>query len=110
MGKLWKSWTQDEEDILLKYYPTKGADATAKLLPGRTALAVNARAKRLHIAIDPERKSAVWSKHARYLHDSGLIGSKAQPEALPPEYIQASDIFQVGFRVARDMGVIHEFA
>ena len=35
---------------------------------------------------------------------------EVEPEPIPPEYIQAADIFQVGYRVAEKLGVVHEFA
>ena len=48
------AWTQQEIDILIKTYPSKGMDACLALLPGRTKTAIATRAKKQNIRLNSE--------------------------------------------------------
>ena len=49
-NKGWKyRWTQDEDDIIKKYYSTKGYDELEKMLPNRNKSAIQSRAFKLGV-------------------------------------------------------------
>lgn len=104
-------WTPEEDAILRRVYPVEGVEGAMRLIPQRTRIAIFSRVKSLSIKLDPKTLGVRRTRHLRDMHQEGRLTAPGQggPE-LPPEYIQAADIFQVGFRVARDLGVIHEFA
>lgn len=106
------AWTPEEDAILRKLYPTQGHDGVMKHITGRSATAIKSRAKHLSVKLTRKALAARRVKHIAEIRAAGLLNQvkKAEPVQIPDEYIQAADIFQVGYRVARDMGVIHEFA
>lgn len=106
------AWTAEDDEILRRLYPTEGPDGVAKFVFGRSMTAIKSRAKYLNVTLTREALGKRRAQHLIAMRESGVVSppKKAEPEPLPDEYIQASDIFQVGYRIARGMGVVHEFA
>ena len=109
------AWSAEDDALLKRVYPTEGPDGVLKHLEGRSEIAVKSRAKYLNVRLTREALGARRTKHLAELRQAGLLVVKpkkpeADAETLPPEYIQAADIFQVGYRVAEKLGVVHEFA
>lgn len=106
------AWTAEDDAMLRRVYPTEGPDGVMKLTEGRTLTAIKSRAKYLNVKLTREALGARRTQHLVAMRQSGALVpvKKTETEPIPQEYIQAADIFQVGFRIARDMGVVHEFA
>jgi hypothetical protein len=58
------AWTFDEEQIVLRDYPTEGPSCAHKL-PGRSQHAVELRAQQMGVA--PKRRHALWTEIERQL-------------------------------------------
>ena len=100
-------WEPHEIEVLRAVYPTAGAEGVKEKLPHRNLSAISEKCHQLGICISPEltakRRAAAAAKgmKTKILQEGDIT---------PPEYLQASDIFQVGYRVATKLGVFHEYA
>lgn len=105
-------WTQEEDDLLRRIYPIEGPEGVLKRTEGRSLTAIRSRAKYLCVKLSREALAARRTEHLNALREAGMLCPSHKDEAapIPAEYIQAADIFQVGYRIARDMGVVHEYA
>ena len=108
------AWSAEDDDILRRVYPTEGPDGVQKRIEGRSLTAIKSRAKYLSVKLTREALGVRRVKHLKAMRESGqLVQPKkvvVEVEQIPREYIQAADIFQVGYRVASLMGVVHEYA
>lgn len=107
-----KLWSDKEVSILKEQYPVIGIKGVAELLPGRSENSVRTKAQELRVQTSREARAHLAIEAAKRANEE--IRQRKLLEELKaasfPEYEQACSIFQVGFRVARDIGVIHEFA
>lgn len=101
------AWTPSEIEILKSVYPSGGPEAVHEILPNRAIGAIREKCHQLGIRINPEETARRVAETQRRLMN---MRKSVEADVTPPEYLQASDIFQVGYRVAKDMGVVHEFA
>jgi hypothetical protein len=100
-------WEPHEIEILRQVYPTGGPEAVKEKLPHRNLSAIAEKCHQLAIYINEETTARRRAEAAARTMNM----KKAQEgDITPPEYLQAADIFQVGYRIARDMGVVHEYA
>lgn len=106
------AWSAEDDEMLRRIYPTEGPDGVFKRLEGRSLTAIKSRAKYLSVKLTREALGARRTQHLVALRNKGQLAQpkKVDVEPLPQEYIQAVDIFQVGYRVAEKLGVVHEFA
>lgn len=107
-----KKWTPEEISLMVKLYPTVGPDGMTMLK--RTRAAIIERAHQLGIKC-PQIQ---YSQHLREVREQERIKRAERMklerppklhEVVPDEYIAATDIFQVGYRVAKGMGVLGAF-
>lgn len=97
-------WNEAEVKALKKHYP-KGMERSKKAIPTRTAAAIKNKAMALGLVLCP--KIAAKERSARAKLGNATKEANKQAEAgrvVPDEYIQASDIFQVGFRYFKQLG------
>jgi len=107
MIKVRNAWEPHELEIMRELYPKLGAQEVSNYLPKRSPRSCEQKAfdLGLHVLDDVKRKRlSDRAKAQNNLHRGYPV------ESLPDEYIQAADIFQVGYRVANVMGVVHEYA
>lgn len=106
------AWSPEEDAMLRRVYPTEGPEGVFKRTEGRSMTAIKSRAKFLNVKLTREALGARRTQHLVAMRKAGLltVAAKVEAEPLPEEYIQAADIFQVGYRVANLMGVVHEYA
>jgi hypothetical protein len=107
MTKVTKAWSPEELEIMRTHYPRLGSVLTAELLPKRSHRAIQTKASEMLLSVDKDTVSEIASNRAK--QQNNLLRGTPPPE-LPDEYIAAVDIFQVGYRVASVLGVVHEFA
>jgi hypothetical protein len=107
MTQVTNAWSPDELAILREHYPRLGPKRTSDLLPKRTARATQQRAHDLGIEMLKQARSEIAAIRAKQQNN---LWRGTPPPELPDEYIKAVDIFQVGYRVASALGVVHEFA
>ena len=99
------AWTKEEVEILRRLYPEGGVEACMEVIKNHPPSGIINKANRMKITLSKEKKSERVRKGLK-----GLTSTRPEPPApLPDEYIQASDIFQVGFRVARGAGVLDQY-
>ena len=109
-ARIKNEWTPEEIKTLREVYPA-GVQQAMKAIPTRSRDAIIGKANLLHIFVMDKRYS-LGSRKGKSGRDS-QSQRKAAEEIMwkpQPEYIQAADIFQVGYRVANVMGVVHEYA
>lgn len=99
-------WEPHEIEILRNVYPTGGAYGVKELLPERGLSAITEKCHQLGITKDPELTARLRSEAAK----AAAALKKKQEDPVPGEYLQAADIFQVGYRIAEKLGVVHEYA
>lgn len=100
-------WEPHEIEILRKFYPNGGPEAVKEKLPHRALTAISEKCHQLGIRISAEETRRRMAAAA--LRNMNI--KKAQEgDITPAEYLQASDIFQVGYRIAQKLGVVHEYA
>lgn len=81
LGYTSKKWTQDEDDIMYKYYPILSPTEVAEMLPNRTYYGVIHRAKALNIQSNINRN---WSEE-----ENNYIKENYK---LQPDYIIAKEL------------------
>ena len=100
-------WEPHEVEILRTVYPSGGPEAVQEKLPKRALTAITEKSHQLGIYMNADlitKRRAVAQRKLMNMKKS------QEGDITPPEYLQASDIFQVGYRVAEKLGVVHEFA
>lgn len=109
MAKLWK---EAELQIIREFYPSLGPRGCAPLLQGRAPKTICDKARKMRVRMNADAMSQVRIAQANSASKPGEYKKPAPPAFLremPEEYLQAADIFQVGYRVARNLGVIGDF-
>ena len=102
-------WTPEEDELFRTLYPACGVDSCLPSFPGRTRESLMSRAKHLHLVVTKETRARLIAESRAERKPSPTRKPETEQQ-VPAEYIQAADIFQVGYRVAQDLGVVHEFA
>jgi hypothetical protein len=100
-------WEPHEIEVLRQVYPMGGPEAVKEKLPHRNLSAISEKCHTLGIYISEEVSAQRRAEAARRTMN---MKKAADGDVTPPEYLQAADIFQVGYRIAKDMGVVHEYA
>lgn len=100
-------WEPHEVEILRTVYPTGGPEAVKEKLPHRNVSAISEKCHQLGIYISEETTAR---RRAEAAARTMNMKKAAEGDVTPPEYLQASDIFQVGYRIAQKLGVFHEYA
>lgn len=106
-----KPWTDKEKQIIIDMYPELGPHGCVSMLPGRDAIAIRDKARKMRVRMSDEAKSKLRSQQVYAPRNPGGY-RKPEPKEVKveqPEYLQASDIFQVGFRFARSLGVLSTY-
>lgn len=99
-------WEPHEIEILRKVYPTGGSHGVKELLPGRGLSAISEKCHQLGITKCPQLTARLRSEASK----AAAALKHKQENPVPGEYLQAADIFQVGYRIAEKLGVVHEYA
>ena len=73
-----KKWTQDEEEILLKYYPLVSFDEIMKLLPDRTKNSIICHAMRLNVKGKYYIEENYSEEQKQYISDNSWIKSDTE--------------------------------
>ncbi len=74
-------WTKEENEIMIKYYPTSTYEEMKKLLPNRTKKAMNDHAGTLGIKKNEEGRRKQYKKQSEYLKEnSKFIGRVVSDE------------------------------
>lgn len=93
------AWQPDEVAALCQHYPGGGVDAVMRAGVKRTEKSIMSKAANLGVKLSPEaRKRFAIAGRAKRLP---VVVEKP---TLPDEYIQAADIFQVGYRYFKQFG------
>lgn len=102
---------EDWELDLIRYsYPVGGAKLVIEQGCRRTEEAIKSKASSMGVKLNPDfayeirRQRALESNNIRFAHEQPNIKNWTVPD----EYLQASDIFQVGYRYARNTGVLKQ--
>lgn len=72
-----KGWTEKENKIIKKYYPTRGQAGVQKLLPNKTLSAIKTKAERLGLKKSPQ---ASWEKTNISINDNDIFSIKVNYE------------------------------
>ena len=106
------AWSDREVQILKESYPVVGIKGSMKLLEGRSFNSIRTKAQEIGVQTSKDarrylaREASIRAQ--KQIKERKLL--EAQKAVSFPEYEQASDIFQVGFRIARKLGVLNKYA
>jgi hypothetical protein len=106
------AWSDREVQILKEAYPVVGIKGAMKLLEGRSFDAIRTKAQELGVQTSKDARRYLAREASiranKQIKERKLL--EAQKAVSFPEYDQASDIFQVGFRIACKLGVLNKYA
>lgn len=101
------AWKQEELAILQEHYENAGADAVIAAGVKRSRKAIKRKAYDMGLNLTTEarrRLSLAVVEKVNSRHSAPNVAASRQPFAAPDEYIQAADIFQVGYRYFKQYG------
>lgn len=101
------AWKPGELAILMDVYPKGGASKVIAAGVKRSTKSVKRKAAELGLRLSAEvRRKISLDAAAQAVSRPGspIVSARLEPFALPDEYIQAADIFQVGYRYFKQYG------
>lgn len=100
MPRIKNMWTDEELALLASYYPVGGAQLVAARGVKRPLAAIREKANTSGLFLGKEAKKRARAKAT----DRLVHRTVSEHWKVPDEYIQAADIFQVGYRYFKQFG------